>query len=284
LPKAQVSNHSETVDIAAELGHRPIGPGPYQALARMPGNEQFLVEVSEKVYRLPRVPRAWDGLTILHLTDLHFIGTIDRAYFERALELGAAMKPDLIALTGDVLDNPELIDWLRPTLGRLHAPHGCYFVLGNHDREVDTPALRAELEALGWHDVAGRYLVQEIAGHPLVVAGSERPWMGSHPELASAPTDAFRLLLSHTPDNIRWARRHEIDLMLAGHNHGGQVRLPVVGPVYSPSHYGCRYASGAFWEETTLLYVSRGVAARHPIRWRCKPEITQLVLRPEETA
>lgn len=282
LPKAQISNHSYTIDIAAKLGYRPTGPGPHQRLARLPGNEQFSIEVSEKVYRLPRVPTAWDGLTILHLTDLHFIGTIDRPYFEKVLESGMAMNPDLIALTGDVLDDPNLIDWLPETLGKMHAPEGCYFVLGNHDREVDTPALRHQLEELGWQDVSGRSIVKEIAGFPLVIAGSERPWMGNHPDLSHAPPEAFRFLLSHTPDNIGWARRNQIDLMLAGHNHGGQVRLPLIGPIYSPSHHGCRYSSGVFWEDPTLLYVSRGVSSRHPIRWRCKPELTQLVLRPPQ--
>jgi predicted MPP superfamily phosphohydrolase len=67
--------------------------------------------------------------------------------------------------------------------------------------------------------------------------------------------------------------------MLAGHNHGGQVRLPLVGPVFSPSLFGCRYASGVFWEPPTLLYVSRGISGQHPWRWRCPPELTKLILR-----
>jgi predicted MPP superfamily phosphohydrolase len=97
--------------------------------------------------------------------------------------------------------------------------------------------------------------------------------------MASAPADAFRLLLSHTPDNIQWARRHKIDLMLAGHNHGGQIRLPLFGPVYSPSVYGAHYASGAFWESPTLMYVSRGISGKVPLRWNCLPELSRLTLR-----
>jgi hypothetical protein len=68
--------------------------------------------------------------------------------------------------------------------------------------------------------------------------------------------------------------------MLSGHNHGGQVRLPGFGPVYSPSAFGCHYASGVFWESPTLLYVSRGISGKHPLRWNCLPELTRLVLRP----
>ena len=103
--------------------------------------------------------------------------------------------------------------------------------------------------------------------------------MGEHPDFSGAPEDAFRLLLSHTPDHIHWARSQGIDLMLSGHNHGGQIVLPVVGPVYSPSRYGCKYSAGVFWEDPTLLYVSRGVSGRHPLRYNCLPEMTKLVLR-----
>jgi uncharacterized protein len=88
-----------------------------------------------------------------------------------------------------------------------------------------------------------------------------------------------RLLLSHTPDEIEWARDAGVDLMLAGHNHGGQVVLPLIGPVYSPSRYGTRYAGGSFWREPTLLHISRGVSGRHPLRWNCRPEVIRIVLR-----
>jgi hypothetical protein len=104
--------------------------------------------------------------------------------------------------------------------------------------------------------------------------------MGMQPDLTSVPEDAFRIFLSHTPDNINWACRNSIDLMLSGHNHGGQVRLPGFGPVYSPSVYGCHFASGVFWEPPTLLYVSRGISGKHPLRWNCLPELTRLILRP----
>jgi predicted MPP superfamily phosphohydrolase len=107
--------------------------------------------------------------------------------------------------------------------------------------------------------------------------------MGSHPTLDSVPADAFRILVSHTPDNIGWARRHRIDLMLSGHTHGGQVRLPILGPVYSPSNHGCRFSAGVFWMDPTLMYVSRGVSGKEPIRYNCPPEVTRLILKGPES-
>jgi len=229
---------------------------------------------------LPRLPQEWDGLSILHLTDLHFTGTITRPFFERLVEIAGGLPADLVVFTGDLLDRKDLLDWLPSTLGKLSAPLGCHFVLGNHDSFMENTAdIRRRFADLGWRDVASRAQIIEHRGHPLVVCGSELPWMGEQPDMAQSPQDAFRLFLSHTPDNIRWARRNNIDLMLAGHNHGGQVRLPLFGPVYSPSAYGGHYASGVFWEDPTLLYVSRGISAKVPLRWNCLPELTRLTLR-----
>ncbi len=282
-PELLLSNHSQTVDMIKRLGRRPLGEGPFLFLTKVPGNEIFQLEVSEKQFRLPRLPRQWDQLSILHLSDLHFIGTIDRPFFEELVELGKELNCDLAVLTGDLLDCQRLVEWLPTTLGRLSCPLGCYFVLGNHDWNLEPEEIRKWLEELGWRNVAGRRVVLQQEGKPpLVVAGTERPWMGRHPELNDVPSEAFRLLLSHTPDNLSWARRHQVDLMLCGHNHGGQVRLPMIGPVYSPSLHGCVYSGGAYWKPPTLLYVSRGVSGRHPLRLGCKPELTKLVLRSHE--
>jgi len=317
IPKTQLSNHSQTIDIAERLGFRPLGDGPFRLLTRIPGNEIFRVEMAEKTYQLPRLPREWDRLSILHLTDLHFIGTLDRPYFEQVLQLSAETKPDLIVFTGDLLDQQRLVSWLPATLGQLSAPLGCYFILGNHDWFLEPEEIRAALTELGWIDVAGKTAVvsesgkwkaesgisqeipnsefripnssqsqstrpdSEVKRPSLVIAGTECPWMGTHPDFSSTPENAFRLLLSHTPDNLPWAKSQGVDLMLSGHNHGGQVVLPIIGPVYSPSRYGVRYAGGAFWEEPTLLYVSRGISGRHPLRFGSPPELTKLVLRAE---
>jgi uncharacterized protein len=279
-PGCQLSNHSHRVDISGRLGFRPVGSGPLKLLTYLPRNECFQLDVSEKEYRLPRLPAAWDGLSILHLSDLHLIGTIDRPYFEQVVEIARTMPSDLVVFTGDLLDREELIDWLPETLGRLSAPLGCHFVLGNHDWYLtNTAEIRRRLESLGWHDRAGRCATIVHCGHTLAVCGTELPWMGEHPDLSAVPPDAFRLLLSHTPDNLLWARRERIDLMLAGHNHGGQIRIPGFGPVYVPSAFGGRFAGGVFLERPTLLYVSRGISGRHPLRWNCPPELTRLVLR-----
>ncbi len=276
-PKAQLSNHSQVVDVAERLGYPPLGRGKLRYLAQVPGNEIFRVEVSDKRYRLPRVPEAWQNLSILHLTDTHFVETIQRSYFEEIARLAGQQPPDLVVFTGDLLDDMDCLAWLSETLGQLRAPLGCYYILGNHDWWIGAEKIRATFDRCGWEGVAGRVVTVEHRGHRLEIGGTECPWMGVHPPF-EVDSRAFRILLSHTPDHFSWARQRHVDLMLAGHVHGGQVVLPIVGPVFSPSKYGVRYVSGAFWSEPTLLYVSRGLGGRHPLRINCRPELTRIVL------
>jgi predicted MPP superfamily phosphohydrolase len=112
-----------------------------------------------------------------------------------------------------------------------------------------------------------------------VVIGHEGPWLRPAPDLSDCPEGPFRLCLSHTPDNLRWARRAGIDLMLSGHVHGGQIRFPVFGSVLVPSLYGRRYDCGTFDAAPTLLHVSRGLSGEHPLRYGCRPEVTLFTLR-----
>jgi uncharacterized protein len=278
-PTLQLSNHSRTVDVAQTLGYPPVGHGLVRLFARLPQNQIFRVQVSDKRYALPRVPAAWNELSILHLTDTHFTGKIDRPFFEEIARLAEETPADLVVFTGDLLDDIHLLPWLAATIGRLKAPLGCYFVLGNHDWFYGADEIRAEFERCGWHNVAGKVIRVDHRGQTIEIGGTERPWMGRQPQFAP-PSDAFRMLLSHTPDHFEWAQRNRVDLMLAGHNHGGQIVLPVIGPVFSPSRYGVRYAGGAFWVDPTLLYVSRGLSGRRPIRFNCPPEMTRLILTP----
>jgi predicted MPP superfamily phosphohydrolase len=278
-PALVMANDSRIVDVAQECNGRPLGDGPFRWLTRVPGNQQFQIEVAVKELRLPRLPAAWDVLTITHLSDWHLIGTLDRPFFERASGLVGELNSDLVVFTGDLLDRQSLTSWLPETLGTIRAPLGCHYILGNHDWYLEAASIRRAMGDCGWIDATRRVATCLHKGGTLAIGGDERPWMGHAPDFSGGDRDTFRILLSHTPDNLAWARAHNIDLMLSGHNHGGQVVLPVIGPIYSPSLSGCKYAAGSFWEPPTFLHVSRGLSGRHPLRINCRPEVTQLVLR-----
>lgn len=278
-PACQTNNHTRLIDWSSEA-RQFTGSGRARWVAQLPWNQQFSLEISEKTLDLPRLPAAWEGISIVHFSDCHFRGSVTREYFERVMAEIQGLQGDLIAFTGDLLDHHRCLAWIPETLGRLSAPLGCYFVLGNHDWYVGLEQeIRQQLTACGWIDIAGKVVLLERENVPLAVCGSERPWLGHDPDLSPLSPDLFRLLLSHGPDQITWAQAHSVDLMLAGHTHGGQIRLPVLGPVYSPSLHDCRYASGVFQQGSTVMSVSRGVSGREPVRYNCRPEITKITIR-----
>jgi uncharacterized protein len=266
-----------TIDVVQELGEPPIGPGHLHWLARVPRNEQFLIDINEKSITPPNWPHELDGFSILHISDWHLCPTYSRRFFECAADAAAKIRADLVAFTGDLFDDEDCLDWLPSTLGRLSAPLGQWFILGNHDSWLDHERLRHAMRDLSWRDLASQSVQIDAGPVNVWLGGDETPWMGRRP--AWPPDAGTRILLSHTPDNFVRAASEGVDVVLAGHNHGGQVLLPLIGPVYSPSRYGCCYPSGIFRRGSSVMHVSRGLAGRHPLRIGCRPEVTRLVIR-----
>jgi predicted MPP superfamily phosphohydrolase len=190
-----------------------------------------------------------------------------------------------VAVTGDIVEGDAYLDWIPPTLGRLRAPLGVYYVLGNHDRRATESRLKAALAGAGLIHVGGHWRELMVNDSPLILAGNELPWFRPAADLSDCrPRDSTggpaRILLAHSPDQFGWAQANDVDLMLAGHLHGGQVRLPILGAILAPSLFGVRYAAGIFTAGNTTMHVSRGVSSLTPVRYGCLPEIAVLVLRP----
>ena len=252
-----------------------------QRFSRIPGNQIFQVDITYKQFSFKRLPSKLTGLKIAHLSDLHMTGRISPDFYEEIIASTNAECPDIIVVTGDIVDKLACLEWLPSTLGELRATFGVFYVLGNHDTRVDEKQLRSILNHAGLIDLGGKTHRMTIHDVQILFAGNEQPWFHSSPsfpEAVRSSQESFRILLSHTPDQIRWAQRHQFDLMLAGHTHGGQIRPPLLGPIISPSIYGTKYASGVFHEPPTLLHVSRGVCGVEPLRLWCRPEIAIIEL------
>ena len=261
------------------------------------------LEVTYPQIRLPRLPAAWSGLRIAQLTDLHFGQYSHLPHVAHAIDETVAAQPDLILVTGDFVSRRHVwSDEVMGMLRRLQAPLGVYGCLGNHDHSAGGATVAEHVEAAGIRMLRNTNLCLERDGEPLYLLGmdcySGKQYHLSEPLLrlvderytrfldgacAGVPEDAFRLLLAHTPDVIMEARKRGIDLVLSGHTHGGQVRLPVVGATIVPSRYGAKYAAGLFHEGPTTLYVCRGIGmVRLPVRFLCRPELAILTLRRGE--
>jgi predicted MPP superfamily phosphohydrolase len=254
-----------------------IGRGTFGWMLRLPRNESLDLTFHEWSVECPGLPRELDGLTILHLTDLHFSHAYDRRYFEAVFEAAAAQPADLVFITGDLVDDPECIEWITPLLARLAGPLGRFAILGNHDHFHDTERIADAATTAGYTVLDGDVATVDVDGRRLAIGGTCAPW---GPAIAdgSIPAADFSILLSHTPDLAYKAAAQGWDLMLTGHNHGGQIRLPVVGPVLMPSRFSRRFDRGFFRIDATLMYVGQGIGAKHPIRYGCIPEISRFTL------
>ncbi|MFT5525098.1 MAG: putative MPP superfamily phosphohydrolase, partial [Pirellulaceae bacterium] len=249
-------------------------------LLNFPGNQSLEIELATKCLELEKLPRHLDALTIAHISDLHVTGKIGRDFFEKIVDLTNEQSPDLVAITGDLIDVEEYMSWLPATLGRLKSRHGIYFVLGNHDVKVDVQKLRRTLENVGLRDIASTWQKLSINNCNLIIAGNEQPWLGSNPDMSECPRseNQFRLLLAHTPDLLPWARTNDFDLMLAGHTHNGQICPPVTGPIFCPSRAPLPLVAGTVHLPPTVMHVSRGLSAEKPIRINSCPELAILHL------
>jgi uncharacterized protein len=279
--QANLDVKSRVIDTLSNGRPAQINGAIAQFFMAIPSNQFAKIAVESKTLLVPRLPDSLEGLKIAHISDLHFTGKISRRYFEIAFEQVNAFLPDIVCVTGDIVDCDDCLNWVDQLFPRLTARYGQYFILGNHDaRLTDVGTLRDKLSKIGFVDVNGSWQTLRIKEKTISIAGNELPWFKGAENLHEhiAHHNGFKLLLSHTPDHAYWANHHGFDFVLAGHNHGGQIRFPLIGPIVSPSWYGVRFASGSFLIDQMAMHVSRGLSSDDPIRFNCLPELTLLTL------
>jgi predicted MPP superfamily phosphohydrolase len=251
--------------------------------------EPLAVEMTELSLALDHLDPALPPVRVVHITDTH----IERYGFREmdVVRRVNALQPDLVVLTGDYLnlsniDDPQAAQDFRHFVAQLEAPYGIYAVRGSVEVAPDTMARLLEGTPVVWLEQEAVTL--EVRGQRLALVGvacSHRQELDAA-RLAQAmsglPDDAFTLLLYHSPDLIHEAAAQGVDLYLAGHTHGGQLRLPFYGAIVTFSRYGRRYASGLFEEAGTRMYVSRGLGfeggGMPRARFLCRPEVVSLEL------
>lgn len=273
-----IHHTSSSHDLADSHGKENlIGQTRNARLLRIPGNQSLHLRRVEWDLDFPGLPPALHGLSVIQLTDLHFARCYRREFFEAVVDACREWPADLVLITGDVVDDEETVAWIEPVLGRLTARLGKFAILGNHDYAHHAGSILHELNRAGFETLEGGWTTLDIEGATLAVGGTSAPW-GPSFEPGDVPEADFRILLSHSPDQFPNARKWGMDFVLAGHNHGGQVRLPLIGPIFMPSKYSRRFDRGFFRSGPTLMYVSEGIGGKHPVRFGCKPEIARFVL------
>lgn len=242
--------------------------------------------VVTNTYRIAvsRLPEAFSGFRIVHLSDIHYGRLTSLAFISGIVERANGLKPDLIVCTGDYVygSSPkEDIDAVWQVLSQLSAPHGVRSVLGNHDHWADTERSVYRLGKSG-QDLRHKVVRLERGGQALWLAGAGdfmADFRRLDPLLEQIPDQECRIVLAHNPDTADSDCTRRIDLMLAGHTHGGQVRLPFMAPLYNPIR-NKDYVSGSITAACGFpLFISRGIGwTILPVRFNCYPEIAVLEL------
>ena len=253
----------------------------------------FFVEPDRLVVRRDRLALlGWPApLKIAVISDLH-VGSpfIDVAKVERLVALSNAEAPDLVLLCGDYVARGIVgghrvpVAEFAPTLGGLRARYGVWAVLGNHDWWVDGPGTRSAFEAAGIHVLDDQIARLVVEGHSIWLLGVADSWTRyPRPDLAiqRIPDHETILAFAHNPDVFAENMPDRVILTFAGHTHGGQVNLPLIGRPIVPSAWGQRYAFGHVWENGHHLYVTSGVGTSNlPVRFRVPPEIALVDVVP----
>ncbi len=247
--------------------------------------EPFWLEITRTRIHVRGLHPDLVGFRIALLTDMHAGDGTPLWLIRRAAKLAMRERPDLIALTGDfAADDVESFAPVLDALSELRAPHGVWAVPGNHDYTVGIERWHAELRRRPHlRDLTNRAALQRVGAASLCVAGVV-DYSRVRPTLEPLPPPEqrdFTLLLAHDPDQAERARREDdaVDLIVSGHTHGGQVRLPGVGAVKNPAKHDDLYDEGLRRRPWTQVYTSRGVGTVHlPVRLLCRPEVAVLEL------
>lgn len=231
----------------------------------------------------PDLPAGLDGLRVVQMSDLHRSFVVSQSEIERAVAEANALEPELVLLTGDyVTRGVQYAEPCAAALSALRAPLGRYAVLGNHDHWVSADRVAAELRYAGVTILRNQALPVRRGGTDLWLVGVDDALVRRH-DLSAAmegvPPGAFKVALMHEPDMADEIAQHPVQLQLSGHSHGGQVRLPGMGPLLLPK-LGRKYPMGLRQVGRLRLYTNRGVGRlRLAIRFNCPPEITLITLR-----
>jgi predicted MPP superfamily phosphohydrolase len=240
--------------------------------------------IEEVPIRLEKLPKALDGFTIVQLSDLHIGTFVGERELEAGLSLVERARPDLVVITGDIVDtDPRYVPLAARRLGALRAREGLVCIPGNHDYYTGAGAVLDGMRRAGIDVLLnrGRIIAEGDGGFALL--GVDDLWArdnigGQGPNLAAALSmvrpDLATVLLAHQPRYAAIASKAGIDLQLSGHTHGGQIN-----PGFRPINWFFRYVAGRYDVGPTQLYVNRGFGTvGPPTRVGAPPEITKIVL------
>ena len=255
---------------------------PRRAFLRLlsPVNSVSRLRVYRMRMQMPDLPPEFEGYRVAHLTDIHIHPTLRREWYERVIHEVDDLEPDVILFGGDFVSKPKWMPAIPEFMEKLSAPDGVFFVRGNHDFWKGTHRSARLAERAGMRLLSNEGVVLRRESAEMSLAGFEAPYIALT-ESERARMEALprpRLGLVHDPVAFPEAARTGCFLALAGHTHGGQVRLPGLGTTVAGTEVPLEYASGVSRMGEMVTVTSHGVGAFFPLRFLCPPEVTLVEL------
>ena len=241
------------------------------------------LKISRTSVPIRRLPRTLDGLRIVLMSDFHLFPFTSADLIQQAIRQAGMLQPDIVLFAGDfVYSEAEAAYELSPILAQLNSKLGSFAVLGNHDHAKGAAVVRHALVRSGIEMLNNRGVTLSVGSSGFYLAGIDSMAAGApnvRAAFAAHRGNAPTLVLAHEPDTIDYySERAPIDLQLSGHSHGGQIRLPGLGPVILPL-WGRRYPRGLYQVNNSQLFTSQGIGTVDlPVRINCPPEIAEITL------
>lgn len=232
------------------------------------------------------IPKSFEGKKIVFISDIHHGGYFSIKRVARLVEKVNRLRPDIIILGGDYVyrDKKYIIPCFEE-LKKLKAAIGKFGVMGNHDHWQNVELTKQGMKNAGIVILDNQAEWTEINGHRIKIGGVGDLWEDSqdiNPTIENTKEEDFVILVSHNPDYVEELVTHNIDLVLSGHTHGGQVTIFGLWAPLIPSRYGQKYRTGILDTEFTKVIITNGVGTiAPPVRFFARPEINVIVLRSE---
>jgi predicted MPP superfamily phosphohydrolase len=245
--------------------------------------EPLRVLAEERRIRIPRLPTAFEGFRIALFSDIHLYPFTPLQVVQDAVRLANSFQPDLVILAGDfVWRSVGAAFDLVPVLSQLNPARGTFAVLGNHDHYKGPEIIARTLAQAGIRLLNNEGITIQCGHHSIYLAGIDSACGGAPSPIAAFDQrrgELTTIVAVHEPDYIQeLVPRFPVDLQLSGHSHGGQIRLPVVGPLILPP-MGEIYDMGLYRVQNAQVYTTRGVGTIHVnARFNCPPEVTAITL------
>lgn len=248
--------------------------------------EPYLLEVKQYTITSDQVPPAFDGLRIAFLSDIHRGPFVSQERMGQLVNKVNGLHPDLIALGGDYVHvERKYLPSCFIELSKLRAKYGVYGVLGNHDYYGSSDLTAYYMARAGIICLSNHSTWVNIGNQRIKLGGVgdfEEDMQDLSPTIDDVKPDDYVILLSHNPDYAETFTDNEVDLMLSGHTHGGQITLFGLWTPFNRSLYGQKYQSGLVQTSSTKVIVSNGIGTViAPIRFGARPQIVEVTLKHE---